>query len=309
MSKAPETYRVRSEGSKRGAALIVAMLLTALGAAVATQLISPLSGWLAREYRARDTQASYTLADAAATWSLTVLAGDARNSTIDHLGELWAIPLPPTPVEGGTITGQITDLQSRFNLNSLAPNGVRSDANVAVAASIFRRADIPLASLERLVDAIDRDDVSASGPSERQAYGQPLRNAKLDSLADLNDIGGFTSAQIDALANYVVVLPEASPLNINTASAALLEIVFADAQTDRLQAALAVRIAKPYASVTEFAQAIGIAVAPVAFSVDTQFFETKATIDFELVKHQILLRAQRQRGAPIFTYYRSTRNV
>ena len=68
----------RSTGHDRGAALVIAMLLTALGAAVAVQMIVPLSGWLEREYRARDTQASYTLADAAAAWALTVLAADAR---------------------------------------------------------------------------------------------------------------------------------------------------------------------------------------------------------------------------------------
>ena len=35
----------------RGAALVIALLLTALGAAVATQMIVPLSGWLDQVYQ------------------------------------------------------------------------------------------------------------------------------------------------------------------------------------------------------------------------------------------------------------------
>ena len=123
-----------AQRKSRGAALVIAMLLTALGAAVAVQMIVPLSGWMEREYRARDTQASYTLADAASSWAITVLAADLRMGSTDHYGELWATPLPPTPVEGGTIEGRITDLQSRFNLNNLAPRGVKSPANIALAS-------------------------------------------------------------------------------------------------------------------------------------------------------------------------------
>lgn len=293
----------------QGAALVLAMLLTALGAAVAAQLISPLAGWLAREYRARDTQASYTLADAAATWSLTVLAGDARTSNIDHLGELWAIALPATPVEGGTITGQISDLQARFNLNSLAPNGVRSDAQIAVAAALFARAGVPTTLVERVVDAIDRDDVTASGPSERQAYGLAPRNTKLESLADLIDLGGFTESHVAALTRWFVVLPEATQVNINTASAELLAAALPNVAADRLQASLATRASKPYASVTEWLPSLGVAIPTAAFSTDTQYFETNAVIEFERVKHQITLRAQRIKGYPINVYYRVIRNA
>lgn len=306
--KKTSTARVRVRRT-RGAALVLAMLLTALGAAVAAQLISPLAGWLAREYRARDTQASYTLADAAATWSLTVLAGDARTSNIDHLGELWAIALPATPVEGGTITGQISDLQARFNLNSLAPNGVRSDAQIAVAAALFARAGVPTTLVERVVDAIDRDDVTASGPSERQAYGFALRNTKLESLADLIDLGGFTESHVAALTRWFVVLPEATQVNINTASAELLAAALPNVAADRLQASLATRASKPYASVTEWLPSLGVAIPAAAFSTYTQYFETNAVIEFERVKHQITLRAQRIKGYPINVYYRVIRNA
>jgi general secretion pathway protein K len=293
----------------RGAALIVALLLTALGAAVAAQLIQPLAGWLAREYTSRDTQASYTLADAAATWSLTVLAGDARISTIDHYGELWAIALPPTQVESGTIEGRITDLQSRFNLNSVAANGVRSEANVAIAKSFFARAGVPIMLAERLAEALDKDEITATGQSESQAYGAKLRNEKIDTLADLVDIGGFTAAHIEALAPLVTVLPEASTINVNTASLDALAIALPGVGDEQWSKALAARQSKPFANVNELAALLGAAVPEVAFSVDTQFFEMNAAISFVITKHKITIRVLRRKGDVPKIYYRSVQNA
>jgi len=46
---------------------------------------------------------------------------DARSApAADHLGELWAQPAKPYPLDaGGWMTGQLTDLQGRINLNML----------------------------------------------------------------------------------------------------------------------------------------------------------------------------------------------
>jgi general secretion pathway protein K len=293
----------------RGAALIIALLLTALGAAVAAQLIQPLAGWLAREYAARDTQASYTLADAAATWSLTVLAGDARTSNIDHYGELWAIALPPTQVEGGTIDGRITDLQAKFNLNSVALNGVRSEANFAIATAVFARAGVPLALAQRLTDAIDQDNMTSNGQSESQVYGTALQNSKLDTLADLLNLGEFTKAHIEALAPWVTVLPDASTLNVNTASAEMLAAALPAIETTQWAKALALRQAKPFASVAEFSTALGVQVPDAAFSVNSQYFEMNSIISFDNVKHKITIRSHRKQGVLPIIYFRSMQNA
>jgi general secretion pathway protein K len=300
---------MRKPTKTRGAALIVALLLTALGAAVAAQLIQPLAGWLSREYSARDTQAAYTLADAAATWSLTVLTGDARTSTIDHYGELWAIPLPATQVEGGTIEGRITDLQARFNLNSVAPNGIRNEQNVAIAKSLFARAGVPVTLVERLADALDRDELTATGQSESQVYGARLRNDKIATLSDLLDIGGFTRDQIEALAASVDVLPDATPINVNTASRETLIAAIPNATEEQWARALAARQSKPFASVNELAVLLGVQLPETAFSANTQHFEMNSLISFPITKHRITLRCQRKLGGTPTIYYRSVQNA
>ena len=279
--------------SDRGAALVVALLLTALGAAIATQMIVPLSGWLDREHRARDTQASYTLADAAASWAITVLAADGRLGPLDHYGELWATPLPSTPVEGGTIEGRITDLQAQFNLNNLAPRGVKSAANVALAKALFTKAGVAPALVDALADAIDKDDVTDDGQSERQRYGQALRNGPLRDLADLLDVPGFTDASARALSEIVVVLPEASPINANTASKALIAAAFPAATAAELDRVMARRAQQPFAGPNDLATSLGQPPLDGVFSTNTQYFAVEAVIRFERVAHRVQLQIAR----------------
>ena len=276
-----------------GAALVIAMLLTALGAAVAVQMLVPLSGWVEREYRARDTQASYTLADAAASWAITVLAADARLGPIDHYGELWATALPETPVEGGTIEGRIFDLQAQFNLNNLAPRGVQSKANVVLARALFAQAGVPINLVESVADAIDGDELTIDGQSERQRYGRSLRNAPLTGMADLLDVPGFDDAMVRKLAAVMVVLPEASSINANTASRALIASAFPDAKPETLDKVLARRAQLPFITGNELATLLGQPAIDGVFSANTQFFAVEALIRFERVAHRVQLRISR----------------
>jgi general secretion pathway protein K len=299
----------RSHPAQTGAALVVAMLLTALGAAVATQMIVPLSGWIEREYRARDTQASYTLADAAASWAITVLAGDLRLGPIDHYGEIWATPLPPTPVEGGTIEGRITDLQARFNLNNVAPRGSKSAPNIALAKALFAQAGVPPALVDTLADAVDRDEVTDDGQSERQRYGQTLRNAPLTRVSQLLDLPGFNDAHVRALSAVVVVLPEATPINANTASKSLLATAFPAAPAEVLDRAIARRTQQPFASGDDLAAALGQPALAGVFSASTQYFAVDAVIRFERVAHRLQLQIARPSNARPVVISRITSNA
>ena len=281
----------------RGAALVIAMLLTALGAAVAVQMIVPLSGWMEREYRARDTQASYTLADAASSWAITVLAADLRLGPIDHYGELWATPLPPTPVEGGTIEGRITDLQSRFNLNSLAPRGVKSPANITLAKVLFTQAGVPVNLVETLADAVDRDELTDDGQSERQRYGRVLRNAPLVRFADLLDVPGFTDVFVRNLAAVMIVLPEASPINANTASRALIASAFPAVSRDVIDKVLLRRAQQPFSTGGDLATLLQQPTLEGVFSANSQYFAVEAVIRFERAAHRVQLQIARPPAA------------
>ena len=74
----------------------------------------------------------YTLG--AEQWAMIMLARDLQQNETDHPGELWANLPHALPVEGGTITARLTDLQGCFNLNNLwrpAPGDQSSPSNAA----------------------------------------------------------------------------------------------------------------------------------------------------------------------------------
>ena len=77
----------------------------------------------------------FEVAMGAEAWAADILRQDKQGgSNVDDFTEEWATPIPPIPVEGGEVSGQLEDMQGRFNLNSLVKlqDGVlvRDDAAV-----------------------------------------------------------------------------------------------------------------------------------------------------------------------------------
>ncbi len=102
-----------------GVALITVLLIVFLASIAAVslaalqQLAIRRSTVLLHQQQAR----LYTLG--AEQWAMIILARDRQKNETDHPGEEWA-SLPPTlPIEGGTITARLTDLQGCFNLNNV----------------------------------------------------------------------------------------------------------------------------------------------------------------------------------------------
>jgi len=116
----PEPYR-----SQRGAALIIAMLVFALSATLLVALQREFSLALQRGTSQLFSEQAWAYLIGAEELAKLALQADnlldARSApAADHLGELWAQPAKPYPLDaGGWMTGQLTDLQGRINLNML----------------------------------------------------------------------------------------------------------------------------------------------------------------------------------------------
>src|SRR6185295_19751583 len=85
------------------------------------------------ELRRNQVQAQ-ALAIAGVLWARQILDDDARRSDIDHLGEPWALSLPPIPMEDGEIRGLIVDAQGRLNVNALGLAGISAPEYTRLAA-------------------------------------------------------------------------------------------------------------------------------------------------------------------------------
>ena len=134
--------------AQRGAAVVMAMLVVAVTATL-------VAGVFWRQnvvVRQAENELSYAQAKwlirGAIDWAGVILREDARTSSVDHLGEPWAVPLADTHLNQDDgrdpvyLSGEIRDEQSKFNLRNLAGPGGRESARaggIAPAAGAGRR--------------------------------------------------------------------------------------------------------------------------------------------------------------------------
>ena len=186
------------------------------------------------------------------SWAMELLAEDAANpqtNDADHYGEIWAQAIPMLPVEGGTLTGCISDLQSKVDLNNfssyqagLLQAELNQYDNMGFAKLWLNLLDIleipsSPARIATIVDWIDSDSTVVNSWGAEQpdyeSFNPPrvIANSFLVESAELADISGYTIGEVLALLPWITVLPESfqsgqvrpwTPVNINTASDELL---------------------------------------------------------------------------------------
>ena len=240
-----------------GAALIIAMLLAALAAAVIATLASSQSQWMRTVELRRDQVQAQALVLAGLAWARQVLQDDTAAGPYDHLGETWAIPLPPTPLENGSIEGRIVDAQGLVNLNNLAGDGAAARAEHRRLATLFAQAQLPVAAIDALADWIDDDDIARDGGSERTPYAElrPSRtppNAPLLRATEAALVRGIDPARLAELAPYITALPATTVLNVNTAPREILQATVNGLDDASLTALLADRARKMFTTPAEF---------------------------------------------------------
>jgi general secretion pathway protein K len=217
--------------TQRGLALIIAMLVAALAAAITVSLGAAQTQWTAQVANRRDKVQAQSIALAGIQWTRQILDADGRATTIDHPGEPWALPLPPTPVENGSVEGRIVDAQSFLNANNL-----RGGAHATFERRRFER----LFETQRLPSELLGVLVDQATP--------PLR------MQELATARAMTPAALAVLMRYVTALPEDTPLNVNTASSEALAASIANVDAGAMTQLIASRAGRPFTSLADFRQ-------------------------------------------------------
>jgi general secretion pathway protein K len=216
---------------QRGAVVIVAMLVVALAAAAAGQMLHQQDASVRQLEAARDHEQASWLLNGGTQWARVILRADARASTLDHGGELWATGLPPTQVEQGTLSGGIQDQQGLFNLNNLVRNGKASERDVAAFRRLLQAAGLRADLADAITDWIDADsEPRGSEGAEDDFYlrlGRPYRaaNQPLASIEDLLRVRGCDAAVVASLRRFATALPLRTAVNVNTAPPEVLVAV------------------------------------------------------------------------------------
>jgi general secretion pathway protein K len=241
----------------RGAALVAAMLVAALAAAIVATLASGQSQWLRHVELRRDQVQAQALVQAGLQWARQVVFDDARLGPYDHLGEPWALPLPPTPLENGSIEGAIVDAQSRLNVNLLGDEGIAATTERERFERLFAQLGIPAERLDAIADWVDADSVPRERGAEDAAYAalpspRLAANAPMVRAGELTAVKDLGEREYAALAPFVVALPGRTALNVNTASPEVLAAAIPGLSGDALAAFVQARAAKPFSTLAEF---------------------------------------------------------
>ena len=126
---------------QQGAALVVAMLVFALVAALMVGLQRDFTLTLQRGSHQVFSEQTWAYLMGAEGLAQVALKQDSRmdaraESPADHLGELWAQPPTPYPLDaGGWMSGGLEDLQGRLNLNGLSEASTNSAGSGQRAAA------------------------------------------------------------------------------------------------------------------------------------------------------------------------------
>jgi general secretion pathway protein K len=207
---------------------------------------------------------AYFLALSAESWAKQLLDEDADESAFDHNNELWSQAIPAMPVDGGLINGCISDMQSRFNLNSLVKytnatqlmSVINSENNnyATVWNNILRLKEIPpdQSRLETIIDWIDKDSSTIGTSGAEQEIYESMRpprmiaDSQIVQPSELAEVMGYNLIEVQQLMPLITALPialktkpnqiEPYAININTAADELLlamggdfDMIFKDA--------------------------------------------------------------------------------
>jgi len=219
---------------QRGVALITAILITALVSSVALSLAWDNALDMRRTMTLLYRDQAVHVAMGAESWVQSILRDDLRETDTDHLGEIWASDLPPLPVQSeavqGELFGTIEDLQGRFNVNNLIDQNGEID-------------ELALEQLRRLLQVLEIDPrfagIAADWIDSNLEAGFPdgaedaiytgfipayrTANVTLSNVSELAALEGMDKATFDTLLPHIVALPGHTGINVNTATAEVLQ--------------------------------------------------------------------------------------
>ena len=216
--------------SQRGIALLTILVMVALATILAATIAKRQTNTSENTgYLMRQDQSLLYAKSAEAFFSELLIQDSDNGSSIDHLQENWAKPMPAFPVEDGFISGRLLDESGKFNLNNL----LKADGSVDDSArrwfeKLLQRVGLPAELSQAVIDWQDADDETTGAMGAESNYYQGLdpsylaSNTKFHQVEELKLVRGFEGKNYDLIAPYVTALPEATKININTAAPLLL---------------------------------------------------------------------------------------
>jgi general secretion pathway protein K len=251
-----------------GVILINVLVILALTSAALLVMVRTSDLSIARSQVFSDAAQGLALIQAGEASAIAALRRDMTDAPdADHLREAWArVGQAETRIETGTFALDITDAQSRFNLNSLSGSGVLGQQ---ILTRIAARLKLPEDTAPRIM-------------------ARMAQKPALLALDQLINGAGLSPETVDDLRRLVTVMPGRHDINLNTAPA---DLIFALTDNPvQARVLLTIRDRKGYLTTGDFAAANVILPAGTGFT--SQYFQvaTRVTVGQTAQSMSSLLR-------------------
>ena len=224
---------------QRGVAVVTALLLTTLAVSIVASLFWQQQVQVRSMENTRLQLQTKWIVRGALDFARLVLRQngfDQPNWT--SLNDPWATPVEETRLDeyvererlqgesyNATLSGRIFDATSRYNLRNFTAAQTEKPEEVAVFRQLLVNLQIDPVLAQRAARMLAQTQPPPPVPLGQEGQQPPPKQPTqytLTSLDDLRAVEGFTPAVIDKLRDYVIVLPEPTPVNVNTADAPVL---------------------------------------------------------------------------------------
>ncbi|HEB55876.1 MAG TPA: general secretion pathway protein GspK [Gammaproteobacteria bacterium] len=290
----------------RGVALITVLLVVALATTAAVAMSSR------QHIDIRRTQNTLFIGQAAQylygveLWAQQILAKDRHDNKTDDNTEAWATRLPPLPIEGGYVSGQLEDLQGRFNLNNLQQDKEAGKREQARLRRLLAQMEINPGLINVLLDWIDGDQEARFPEGAEDGYYLGLQppyraaNRLLQSSSELILLKDMTQKKFNKLKPFITTLPQITAINVNTASVEVLMSLADNLSITDIQALVKKRKDEPYKKIEDFLAEkpfVAKSISAAGLSVSSNFFMLHAETGIgTLIQHRTCLFERSDKG-------------
>ena len=295
--------------SSRGAALVIVLFIVALAAILAVEMSANLMVQVQKSTNLQGHQQAKWYAYGAEELAIKALIKSKRDdpdkTTLD---QIWAQQGDiPYPVDNGTLSGKVTDLQACLNLNAIA---VEPDLNSASKTNPAHKAlfallenieDLPAQESEETMadsvfDWLDENSITyRSGAEEGEYLSRQFpymtANSLFASTSELRLVKGFNPLVMEKVLPYVCVIPGSTLLSINVNTLAAEQALILSTLIDELsvsgaEAVIAARPDAGFESKAAFFEQVqqqggqNVKAVEKLFSINSEYFKLQTQANF-----------------------------
>ncbi|MGG1354592.1 type II secretion system minor pseudopilin GspK [Psychrobacter pacificensis] len=249
--------------SQRGVALLTILLLVVSITVVAGAMLASQKVAIRRSGLLFDQNQLLQDIDAGQQLAVTMIRADSKLNDTDSDQDIWAQPIPPYTLANHSVSIELRDEAGRFNINNLYQGGTVDPAALEVFQRLLTQLNLEPDIAIAVLDWQDTDsEVYLDGGDESAVYTQQLNrsvdgalpNQPFVSVDQLQEVRGVSAEVLATLRPYLTAVPYYLPININTASPALLAALIDGATSQQIQGIVDTRSKQVLTSIDELWQ-------------------------------------------------------